>query len=614
MRFLALIFSLFFITAALHAAALKESVTIYPIDQAAIMVGANFDFKVEFPELLKDGDFEIKIGGKSPAETFGSAGTLIKESFGKPKREASAFVLRNCVLHAENAALPVAVFVRNEKVAEVNWRVYQAKPEGKVAKNVILMIGDGISQAHRTAARIMSKGIRQGKYNAMLAMEDMPHMALVGTSGMDSIITDSANSAGAYTTGHKSANGALCVYKDRTDDYDSRDALANETDDPACEQISFLARRLAGKSIGFITDAEIQDATPAAMYANIAKRSDYPAIVDMLIKSNADVIMGGGRASFTDAQFGAFKQNGYTVAETRTDLLNAYAAGAPKKFFGIFNPKNIDGVWDRKFLRKFNPADMDDQPDLTEMAAATLKSLDQNPNGFVLMIEGARIDKYSHNLDWERAVMDTIMFDHTVELVKDFIKNRDDTLLLVLGDHTHGVSIVGTIDDDPPHKIDVTEYDETSGEYVKKSVQKQGRDYVKIYGDAGFPDYVIENGYPKTLNVAHRLAVFFTNFPDYFETFSPKFGGEFKPTVQVSATGLPADMTYVVNRDYRGAPGAMLRTGNIPRGTPGSVHSCEDTIVTAMGPGSEAVHGFLDNTRIFEIMVNALNLRENAAK
>ncbi|MBP0574820.1 alkaline phosphatase, partial [Mycobacterium tuberculosis] len=77
---------------------------------------------------------------------------------------------------------------------------------------VILFVGDGLSIAQRTAARLLSKGMVEGRYAASLAMEDMPYMALVSTSGTDTLVTDSANSMSAYTTGHKSCNNALGVY------------------------------------------------------------------------------------------------------------------------------------------------------------------------------------------------------------------------------------------------------------------------------------------------------------------------------------------------------------------------------------------------------------------
>ena len=106
---------------------------------------------------------------------------------------------------------------------------------------MILFIGDGMSPAHRVAARLLSKGIAEGKAFGKLAIDDMPHMALVATAGSDSIITDSANSASAYTTGHKSAVNAMGVYADRT---------ADPFDDPRVETITSLVKRRLGMAVG----------------------------------------------------------------------------------------------------------------------------------------------------------------------------------------------------------------------------------------------------------------------------------------------------------------------------------------------------------------------------
>ena len=129
----------------------------------------------------------------------------------------------------------------------------------------MLLIGDGLSSAHRTAARLLSKGIAEGKAFGKLAMDDMPQMALVSTAGIDSIITDSANAASAYATGHKSAVNAMGVYADRT---------ADPFDDPKVETIVSLAKRRNGMAIGIVSNTEIEDATPAAMIAHTRRRGD----------------------------------------------------------------------------------------------------------------------------------------------------------------------------------------------------------------------------------------------------------------------------------------------------------------------------------------------------
>src|SRR5262249_38185705 len=169
----------------------------------------------------------------------------------------------------------------------VTWDV--CATGARKARHVILFIGDGMSLTHRTAARILTAGITEGKYRGELAMDTMPNMALLGTAGVDSIITDSANSASAYTTGHKSSVNALGVYADRT---------PNTLDDPRVETITSLAKRLRKMAVGVVTNTEVEDATPAAMVAHTRRRSDYDPIVGMFYESGVDVLMGGGSAHF----------------------------------------------------------------------------------------------------------------------------------------------------------------------------------------------------------------------------------------------------------------------------------------------------------------------------
>ncbi len=127
---------------------------------------------------------------------------------------------------------------------------------------------------------MLAKGITEGKARGKLAIDDMPHMALVATAGTDSIITDSANSASAYATGHKSAVNAMGVYADRT-----RDPL----DDPKVETITSLVKRRHGMAVGIVTNTEIEDATPAAMVAHVRRRTEYDRIVEQFFAAKPDV-------------------------------------------------------------------------------------------------------------------------------------------------------------------------------------------------------------------------------------------------------------------------------------------------------------------------------------
>ena len=167
--------------------------TIYPIDRAEILSGAKFDVKVEFPDRVDAAAIKVTVNGEDHAAAFGKAAAYVEREDGK---DQSALILRDVTLSKPGRYTVEAGDGTRSRT--VTWTVYETGP--RKAKNVILFIGDGLSPAHRVAARLLSKGIAEGKSLGKLAIDDMPHMAMVATAGSDSIITDSANSASAYST------------------------------------------------------------------------------------------------------------------------------------------------------------------------------------------------------------------------------------------------------------------------------------------------------------------------------------------------------------------------------------------------------------------------------
>src|SRR5664279_4379063 len=293
--------------------------TIYPINRAEILAGSHFDLKVEFPGLVDAAALKLDINGKDAAAVFGRSAELIEKEDGK---DASSLILLSASIAKPGRYTVTASDGNNSK--SVTWNVY-ATPAKAAAKNVILFIGDGFSIAHRTAARILSKGIEDGKFTGKLAMDTMPYMALLTTQGTDSIITDSANAAHAYTTGHKSCVNALGVYCSRA---------ANTLDHPKVETITENAKR-QGLAVGAVTNSEIEDATPASMAAHTRRRSDFNDIVKMFYDSKIDVLMGGGSPNFLpkstpgskrtdDVDYiEQFKSAGYSFATTKSEMLAA---------------------------------------------------------------------------------------------------------------------------------------------------------------------------------------------------------------------------------------------------------------------------------------------------
>ena len=142
------------------------------------------------------------------------------------------------------------------------------------------------------------------------------------------------------------------------------------------------------------------------------------------------------------------------------------------------------------------------------------------------------------------------MFDKVVAIAQEFCDKNPDTLLIVTGDHTHSISVIGTVDDNLP------------GELM--------RDKVGIYAEAGYPAYKDENGdgYPDDVNVSKRLAVFIGNRPDYYETYRPKMDGPFVPSVKDGEGPSTSPMPPIRMCPARSSASATSPAPNPPASTP----------------------------------------------
>jgi len=561
-----------------------QAATVYPIDRATILVGSPFDFKVEFDSVVKPEDVKVTVNGQDYETVFGKKAEFVVEEKGaEDKVLGSALVLRGLTIGTAGAYKVEAS--AGSETQSVGWDVYGTVAEPK-AKNVIFLIADGLSVAHRTGARIMSKGMTGGKANGRLAMDDIPPVAFIGTSSTHSIATDSANTMSAYMTGHKSRVNALGVYADRT---------PASLDDPKIETIAEALRRTTKKSVGIVTTAEVEDATPAAVVSHTRKRGDKAEIVGMLFDVKPDVLLGGGSAYFLgkdvpgskrkdDKDYIAeFKNAGYALATDKTEL--AAATGSNQdKLLGLFHTGNMDVTLDREFLKKGTVEKFPNQPGLVEMTKVALDKLSKNPEGFFLMVEAASVDKMSHPLDWDRALVETIEFDKAVGVAREFAAANPDTMIVVTGDHTHGVAIIGTVDDEKP------------GEDMRAKVG--------TYDDAGFPNYEDKDGdgYPDRIDVTRRLFLAANNGPDHYETFRPKLDGPFVPAVQNEAK------EYVANEAYKDVPGAVFVQGNIPKDGDSGVHAVDDVVLQAAGPGSEGFRGYMEQSDVYRVLADAFAL------
>ncbi|HQQ76359.1 MAG TPA: alkaline phosphatase [Thermoanaerobaculia bacterium] len=485
----------------------------------------------------------------------------------------------------------------------------------KKAKNVILFIGDGMGAAHRTAARVMSKGYTAGKANGTLAMDRLPYNGLHMTSSLNSLITDSAPGAHNYSTGNKTNNGMEGVFPDNTGPND---------DNPRIENLSEFSWRMFGKVTGIVSNAFLTDATPAAFIAHTADRGDGTLVAnqyfDQRNTNGLKVLMGGGAYHFipksttgsrrTDERnvVNDFKNDGWTYVDTAT-ALNGFAPGPNGRLFGLFNLDNMNVAFD--ILKQGDPsvtATFPDQPLLKELTQKAIDTLKQYPNGFFLMVESAHIDKQAHRMDAERSIYEVIQLDHAVQVAMDFAAANGETLVIVSADHECAGMALPAV-----------------GRPDKKGTQDYAKsyNYAKVGAGANdsaisnFTDYVVgTNGYPVSPEPSRRLIVNFGAAPEHYEDWtysklprnsSATEGGGFDPGI-VSGGKAVANP----NDPKKNTAGAFIVSGVLETGASGgdaqtqAVHTMSDIPISAMGPGASQFARVQDNTEAFFEIMNAM--------
>ncbi|MGE8225618.1 MAG: alkaline phosphatase [Stenotrophomonas sp.] len=471
------------------------------------------------------------------------------------------------------------------------------------AKNVILFLGDGMSLTTVAAARIL-EGQRRGQPGEenLLSWERFPGTAFSKTYNTDSQTPDSAGTMTAITTGVKSHMGAIGV---------SAGSRNNCADSLPKGLLTWLQLAdSAGMATGIVSTARLTHATPAATYAHSPERNwendtDLPEaakaagcvdIAQQLISTSRYgqgplVALGGGRGQFTtineqDPEYadkvGLRLDGRNLVAEWQAkhpqgayvwnaDQLKA-AANAPA-LLGLFEPDHMQYEQDR-------PKDRAGEPSLAELTRAAIANLSKHQEGFVLMVEGARIDHANHSGNAARALGDTIAMSDAVKAAVD-ATSAEDTLIIVTADHSHTLNFVG--------------YPARGNAILGKVKDKGGEDGMGALDLArdgmGMPyttlSYANGPGYTGASNQQPAGPKRFPHSPSSFET----------------ANGRP-DLTHVDTEhpDY-------MQEALVP--SKSESHGGEDVGIWARGPGSKAVRGTMEQNTIYHLIVQSTpRLRE----
>ncbi|MCX5734113.1 MAG: alkaline phosphatase [candidate division NC10 bacterium] len=424
------------------------------------------------------------------------------------------------------------------------------------AKNIILMIGDGMGPSQFGAAWLYSNRVL-GKELQMVEVMKRGRTAYLVNDTADAIVTESAAAAGQIATGEKMTARAL--------------SMAADGKTPV-KTILEIARD-KGMATGLVTTSGITDATPAAFASHVAHRSDEASVAEQELQAGVVVLLGGRKQFFlSEAAAGRRKDGrnlldearaaGYAVIDS-ADELKRIEGG---KVLGLFNMGNMAYEIDRATTA---------EPSLAEMTAKTLQVLSQNSKGFFAMIEGGRIDHAAHRNDAAGAIRDTLAFDQAVGVVLEFQQKNPDTLVIVTADHeTGGMALIGNSKDSKDYVgIDLAaiqnvqaSFEVVEGALGKNPTPEKVREVVKTY-----------------------LAIEITD-------------DEAKTVITDPIRKLdPYNYTYPMMHSLAFVLRPYLRVG-----WGSQTHTASPLLAFGSGPGSETLVGFRHNTDLFRIMKAAL--------
>jgi alkaline phosphatase len=424
------------------------------------------------------------------------------------------------------------------------------------AKNIILLIGDGMGPSQFGAAWLYSNRVLGKELRMAEVMKD-GRTAYIVNDTADATVTESAAAATQIACGVR---------------VPARAAGMGTDGKTPCTTILEMAKA-GGKATGLVTTSGITDATPASFAAHVPHRSDEASVAAQELNLGVDVLMGGRKLFFLPEASGGQRKDGrnlleeakaagYTVVGTADELKQA----SDGRILGLFNMGNMSFEIDRAKTP---------EPSLAEMTLKTLQVLSKSPKGFFAMIEGGRIDHAAHRNDAAATIQDMLAFDAAVGVALDFARRTPDTLLIVTADHeTGGMALIG--------------HSKESKEYIGidlQAIRKIRISLELLVAELG------KNPTPEKIKaeVKQHLSVDLTD--DEARTVA-------NDTIRKLD---PANYSYPMLHSLAFVLRPYLRVG-----WGSQTHTASPLFAFGTGPGSERVKGLLHNTELFTIMRAAL--------
>ena len=275
--------------------------------------------------------------------------------------------------------------------------------EAQEVKNIIFLIGDGMGLASASMMQL------ENNYEPTI-FDSADNIALQKTYSLDNRVTDSAASGTALATGFKTNNTMLGQLPNGTNPESLMELAADN-----------------GKATGLVVTTYLQHATPGAFYAHVPSRHEYATISEQLLASDIDIAIGGGMAFFKERYNNhkkatkAITESGFTLVES----LDADMSG--ERILALLADKEIENRTGY----------------LAKATAMAIEHLDNNDNGFVLMVEGSLIDGMGHGNDAKGQQGEMRDFMEAIEVAVAYAREHTDTLVVVTADHeTGGLAII----------------------------------------------------------------------------------------------------------------------------------------------------------------------------
>ena len=435
------------------------------------------------------------------------------------------------------------------------------------AKNIIFLVSDGMSDGTLTMADLMRRR-QEGRASNWIKLyeEGRVQRSLMDMAAANSIVTGSAAGSSSWGSGHRVDNTVLNM---------------NSSGDEYRTILEIF--RDAGKGTGLVTTTRITHATPAGFGINMPERWMEDEIADQYLEREYDVLMGGGRRHFVPDQrdddrnlLSAFQQKGYRVAESKGDLQDWDRSGP---ILGTFYDTHLPYVLDHKNIARHQKQ----VPRLPAMTDAALQRLDRNDDGFLLQIEGGRVDHGAHINDTAGLLYDQIEFDRTIGRVLDFVEGRDDTLVIITTDHGNANPAVNATGD---------KYGESTPMFDRVADFQYTNDWILSELD--------ETSTHREIRDRVETAWQFSITRDEAELLQDALRGQY-------------EAAYRKKSDPQLLLGAIQANCTAVNWLSGD-HTSDYVELAALGPGSEAVGQFTRNTELFDLMVEAAGVQKYAAE